>query len=182
MEASNNIAYNATDKLLKQAQKMQAIISYDPNVRESLWGNLNLARDVILATVGKVDILKVNEVEARLITNEENIEKAAQKLWRPNLDALFITLGPDGCYYKVGEKEGHVPTIDLTPVDTTGAGDAFNAGYIFALHEKGKRFSEMSEKELLFSLKRATTIASLTTTKKGAISAFPTKKVLQKYL
>jgi len=179
---TNNTAYNATDKLLRQAKKMGAIISYDPNVRESLWGNLNLARDVILATIGKVDILKVNEIEARLITNEETIEGAAKKLWRPNLDALFITLGAEGCYYKVGPHEGHVPTIPLAPVDTTGAGDAFNAGYIYAMWEARKKFAQMSEKELLFALKRATTIASLTTTKKGAISAFPTKKVLQSYL
>ncbi len=174
----NNTAYNATDKLLRQAKKMGAIISYDPNVRESLWGNLNLARDVILATIKKVNILKVNEVEAHLITNDPTIEGAAKKLWRDNLDALFITLGAEGCYYKVGPHEGHIPAIDVKTIDTTGAGDAFNAGYIYAIYEAQKPLSKFSEKELSVALKRATTIASLTTMKKGAISAFPTKTQL----
>lgn len=179
---TNNTAYNATDKLISQAKKMGTIISYDPNVRESLWGNLNLARDVILATIKKVNILKVNEVEARLITKEENIETAAQKLWRPNLDALFITLGQDGCYYKTARFQGRIPTIDVNVIDTTGAGDAFNAGYIYAVYEMGKSLGDFSEKELNFALKRATVIASLSTTKKGAISAFPTKAVIKKFL
>lgn len=179
---TNNTTYNATDKLIAQAKKMNSIISYDPNVRESLWGNLNLARDVILATIKKVNILKVNEVEARLITKEESIEKAAEKLWRPNLDALFITIGQEGCYYKTTKFSGRIPTIDVKVIDTTGAGDAFNAGYIYAMHEMGKPIREFSEKELHFALKRATVIASLSTTKKGAISAFPTKSIMQQYL
>lgn len=179
---TNNNAYNATDKLISQAKKMGAIISYDPNVRESLWVNLNLARDVILATIKKVNVLKVNEVEARLITKEESIEEAAKKLWRPNLDALFITLGPGGCYYKTSKYEGNIPTIDVAVVDTTGAGDAFNAGYLYAIYEAGKPLSHFSEKELIYALKRATVIASLSTTKKGAISAFPTKNVINTYL
>lgn len=179
---TNNTAYNATDKLLVQAKNQGTIISYDPNVRESLWGNLNLARDVILATVTKVHVLKVNEVEARLITKEDDITTAAKKLWRPNLDALFITLGQEGCYYKTAQFEGNIPTIDVKVIDTTGAGDAFNAGYLYAVHEAGKPLSAFSEKELQHALKRATVIASLSTTKKGAISAFPDKATIQSYL
>ncbi len=179
---TNNNSYNATDKLIGQAKKMGAIISYDPNVRESLWVNLNLARDVILATIKKVNVLKVNEVEARLITKEENIQEAAKKLWRDNLDALFITLGQEGCYYKTSQYKGHIPTIEVPVIDTTGAGDAFNAGYLYAMYEAGKPLSQFTEKELHFALKRATVIASLSTTKKGAIAAFPTKAIISNYL
>ena len=179
---TNNAAYNATDKLITQARKQGAIISYDPNVRESLWGNLNLARDVILATVKKVDILKVNEVEAKLITNEDNMEKAVGMLWRDNLDALFITIGEKGVFYKTKKKQGQIPTIPVSVVDTTGAGDAFNAGYLYAMYELQKPLSQFGDNELTFALKRATAIASLTTTKKGAISAFPTQQQLKKVL
>lgn len=179
---TNNAAYNATDKLITQARKQGAIISYDPNVRESLWGNLNLARDVILATVKKVDILKVNEIEAKLITNQDDMTKAIQMLWRDNLDALFITIGEQGVYYKTRTKEGRIPTIPVSVVDTTGAGDAFNSGYLYAMYELKKPLSKFNGHELTFALKRATAIASLTTTKKGAISAFPTQAQLKKIL
>lgn len=176
---TNNAAYNATDKLITQARKQGAIISYDPNVRESLWGNLNLARDVILATVKKVDILKVNEVEAKLITNQDDMQKAVQMLWRDNLDALFITIGEKGVFYKTKKQEGQVPTIPVNVIDTTGAGDAFNSGYLYAMYELKKPLSEFTDQELTYALKRATAIAALTTTKKGAISAFPTKEELK---
>lgn len=175
-------SYKATEKLLDQAKKIGAIISYDPNVRESLWGDLTKARDIILATRGKVNILKVNEVEAQLLTGETDIQKAGKKLYTPTLDALFITLGEKGCYYKTARFEGFVPTISVKPIDTTGAGDAFNAGFLFALYEQQKHMSEFSEKELLFTLKRANIIGSLTTTKKGAISAFPRQAIIREHL
>ncbi|HET9946597.1 MAG TPA: carbohydrate kinase [Patescibacteria group bacterium] len=179
---TNNTAYNATDKLIKQAKEQKTIISYDPNIRESLWGNLNLARDVILATAKKVNILKVNEEEALLLANTTSLEEAGKKLFIPSLDALFITMGPRGCFYKTASFENYIPTIKLTPIDTTGAGDAFNAGYISLLFDAQKRIPEMSQAELEAGLKRSNVIASLTTTKKGAISAFPTQKQLKEAL
>lgn len=174
-------ANQTTEKLLREAKQQRSIISYDPNVRESLWGDLHRARLVIMDTAKLVHHLKVNEVEAELLTGEKEIKKAAQKLFQPNLDLLVITLGKDGCYYKTKHGEGAVATIDVTPVDTTGAGDAFNAGLIYGLYQLQKRVSELSQQELETILKRAVIIGSLTTTKKGAVSAFPTKEDIEQY-
>lgn len=166
-------ANKATMKLLKQAHKQGAIVSYDPNIREFLWGDLVRARAVILDTAKQVDILKVNETEAALLSGEMDIEKAAEKLFSNNLHALFITLGPDGCFYKTPSFSGKVATIPVEVVDTTGAGDAFNAGYIYGLCEAKKPVSDLSRDELETILKRAVVVGALTTTKKGAISALP---------
>ncbi len=102
-------------------------------------------------------------------------------MFTKNLDCLLITLGQRGCYYKTKSTSGFVTTIPLQAVDTTGAGDAFNAGYISALYTLNKLFSDMSKTELQKALYRANIIGSLTTLKKGAITAFPDKKALQKY-
>lgn len=178
-----DMAKKTTDNLLKQAKKQKIIISYDPNIRESLWKNVLLAREVILETAKHVDILKVNEEEALLLTGTKNIEAASKKLFSKNLDALFITLGSKGCYYKTKNFEGLVSSgLSINAIDTTGAGDAFNAGYIYARLREGKKFSDMDQQTLEKQLKQANIIAALTTTKKGAITAFPTQKELQKHL
>lgn len=179
---TNSTTHSTTDKLMQQARKQGSILSYDPNIRESLWGNLRHARDIILSTAKYVDVLKVNETEALLLSGENTIEKAIQTLYTPNLDALLITLGKDGCFYKTRHLEGKSNSYDVKPVDTTGAGDAFNAGFIEALFRRKKKFSDMTGSELQECFSRATTIASLTTTKKGAITAFPSQAAIKKAL
>lgn len=180
---TNETANKATHKLIDQARAMAAIISYDPNIRESLWRDLEKAKEIILDTAKKVDILKLNEDEARLLSGKDDISAAGNTLFTDNLEAIFITLGGKGCYYKTRQYEGFVSVpITVKVVDTTGAGDAFNAGYIFAIYESGKRISQMTDTELKTTLKRANIIAALTTTKKGAITAFPEKSDLKKYI
>ncbi len=180
---TNETASRATNKLIDQAQRMGAIISYDPNIRESLWGDLGKAKKIILETAKKVHVLKINEDEARLLSGTDDISQAGRRLFTDNLDALFITLGAQGCYYKTKNSEGRIPVpIKVKVIDTTGAGDAFNAGYISAIYETGKRISEMTDSEIRTALKRASIIAALTTTKRGAIAAFPRKKDLERFL
>ncbi|MFH0943111.1 MAG: carbohydrate kinase [Candidatus Beckwithbacteria bacterium] len=173
-------ASQATDKLISQAIKAKAILSYDPNIRKFLWGDLKRAKLVVLDTAKKVNILKVNEEEAELLSGFKNFQQAAQKLYRDNLDILIITLASKGCYYKNKNYEGLVPTIKVKVVDTTGAGDAFNAGFISGLYEARKKASELSKDELEKILRRAVIIGTLTTTKKGAVTAFPSKAGIAK--
>lgn len=171
----------ATEKLLRQARKMKAVISYDPNLRESLWENLETAKNVMLATAKKVDVFKISEEEAYFLAGRGRIQDLADELYTKNLDILFITLGPQGVYYKTAKYSGFIPTIKVKVVDTTGAGDAFNAGHLSALFESEKHYSQMSKDELGKKIMRANVIAALTTTKKGAISGFPTKSEIASY-
>jgi fructokinase len=175
-------ANRTTEKLIRDAKRQQAILSYDPNIRESLWGDLHRARLVVLDTAKRVNVLKLNEVEAMLLSEESDIPKAANKLYSDNLDILIITNGEHGCFYKTAKFAGAIPTIKVNVVDTTGAGDAFNAGFIYGLYEAHKRASEFSKADLEQILRRAAVIGSLTTTKKGAVTAFPGKKDIEEYL
>jgi fructokinase len=47
-----------------------------------------------------------------------------------NKKAIIITLGADGCYYYAENNHGHIPTRQISVIDTTGAGDGFCAGFI----------------------------------------------------
>jgi fructokinase len=179
---TNENAHQATLKLIKLAREKGAIISYDPNIRESLWSSLDDAKKIILETAKLVDILRLNLGEALTLSGKETVEEAAEVLLTENLDAVFVTNSADGCYYKTKTSKGHIPTIEVHAVDTTGAGDAFNAGYNDARIKTEKPFSSMSKEEIESHLKRATAIASLTTTKKGAITAFPSEEEILKVL
>jgi fructokinase len=175
-------ANRTTEKLIEEAKSQHAIISYDPNVRGALWGDLERAREVILQTSRKVNVLKVNEAEAKLLTGESNIRTAASKLYSDHLDIVIVTHGECGCYYKTAEYEAAIPTIKVHAVDTTGAGDAFNAGLLYGLYREQKRASELPKSVLELIIQRAAVIGSLTTTRKGAITAFPGKAEIERHL
>ena len=175
-------ASKATDKLITKANKQKAILSYDPNIRQFLWGDLARARLVVLDTAKKVNILKVNEEEAELLSGEKNPARAAKKLYRDNLDLVVITLAARGCYYQTKKFSNKIATIKVKVVDTTGAGDAFNAGLLEGIYRSAKPISSLSKEELETVLRRAVIIGSLTTTKKGAVSAFPTNEELRVHL
>lgn len=178
---TNAMCRKATDKLLRQARKIGAIVSYDPNLRESLWGDLEEAKKIMLETSKKVDVFKISQEEAYFLAGRGRIQDLAEELFSKNLDILFVTLGSQGVYYKTAQHAGFVSTIKVKVIDTTGAGDAFNAGQLSAVYQSGKRFSQMTKEELESNIKRANIIAALTTTKKGATSAFPTKGEIAKF-
>lgn len=172
----------ATQKLIRQAEELGATISYDPNFRPSLWDDPNDAKEIILETAKHAHVMKVNEEEAKLLTGKSNEIEAAKILFKDNLEALFITLGERGCYYKTPHFDGHVRAPKVRAVDTTGAGDAFNAGFLFGLSESKKRVKDLSQEELEMILKKAVVIAALVATKKGAITAFPTELKIKQML
>jgi sugar/nucleoside kinase (ribokinase family) len=70
--------------------------------------------------------------EAQAITGEAEPGRAARRLRELGASEVAVTLGPDGCYVSSEQFEGHVPGIPVQTVDSTGAGDAFAAGLLYA--------------------------------------------------
>ena len=81
----------------------------------------------------------------------------------------FITLGEKGLYYFNGKEEIYMEANQVKAIDTTGAGDAFNGGFSFALL-KGKKIKDC--------LEFANKVAGLSTTKLGAGDSMPNLKEL----
>jgi sugar/nucleoside kinase (ribokinase family) len=110
--------------LLARAHTFGATTSLDPGFDPTeKWG-----ADLIDALT-EVDVFLPNEVELEGITGERNPSEALQAL--ENGRTLTVAkLGGDGCMtLKNGRIEG-VPPFRVSPVDTTGAGDSFNAGFL----------------------------------------------------
>ena len=121
-----------------------------------------------------VDYFTPNETEAEFYTgikiNDENDAKEnAKKLINMGIKKVIITLGEKGLFYSDGEEEIYMKANPVKTIDTTGAGDAFNGGFSYALL-KGKKIKEC--------LEIANKVAGLSTTKLGAGDGMPFLKDL----
>lgn len=100
--------------------------SWDFGWNEPLSNDRGLA-DLIDA----LDFVFVNEHEARLYTGEPTIE-ASLTHWRQRTAITIIKIGKEGAVWVTPGREIHVAAPRVKVVDTTGAGDAFNAGFLVA--------------------------------------------------
>ena len=119
-----------------------------------------------------IDYFTPNETEAEFYTgikihDENDASKSAKKLINMGIKNVIITLGEKGLLYSDGKEEIYIKATQDKAIDTTGAGDAFNGGFSFALL-KGKKIKEC--------LEIANKIAGLSTTKLGAGDSMPTFK------
>ncbi|HXK58608.1 MAG TPA: ribokinase [Acidobacteriota bacterium] len=124
-----------------------------------------------------VDIITPNETEAEILTgirpdSQEQLRKAAEELLRRGVNTVVITMGGKGSFLVSGEETGMVPTVPIRPVDTTAAGDAFNAALAIALAE-GRGLRE--------SISFANRAGALTATRLGAQPSLPTRAELDAF-
>ncbi|KAK8556144.1 hypothetical protein V6N13_070213 [Hibiscus sabdariffa] len=161
-------------KAMEVAKEAGALLSYDPNLRLPLWPSAEEARKQILSIWDKADIVKVSDVELEFLTGSDKVDdETAMKLWRPNFTLLLVTLGEKGSRYYTKKFHGTVDAFHVNTVDTTGTGDSFvGALPCKIVHDPSILEDESKLREVL---RFASACGAITTTKKGAIPALPTK-------
>ena len=93
----------ASQYAIQCAKEAGALISFDPNLREPLWENLEDARKVIEYGMECCDILKISDNELTFMTGEKDYDKGAVLLQQKyQIPLVCVTLGKDGsrAYYK----------------------------------------------------------------------------------
>mgnify|MGYP001599703329 CR=1 FL=1 len=96
------------------------------------------SRDRLLKTLAEVDIVTINEGEARALSGEINLIKAAKTILSIGPKTLIVKRGEYGALMFNGKKIFSVPAYPLENVfDPTGAGDSFAGGFMGYLAEKG---------------------------------------------
>ncbi len=136
------------------------------------------ARPLPVDILSSVDILIPNESEATTLTNMpvrdiDEAEAAGKKLQTCGLRNVIITLGKQGALLINSKKVEHFPAFDVTPVDTTAAGDAFVAAFAVALAE-GKAMDQ--------AITWGNAAGALVITKIGAQPSLPTRRELENLL
>jgi sugar/nucleoside kinase (ribokinase family) len=91
-------------------------------------------REELYAILPLVDVFLPNEAEACALAGTDSVGKAGRELQRRSGGWVVVKLGADGCV-AFGPQGGRFssPAPVIEPMDTTGAGDAFNAGLVTAL-------------------------------------------------
>ncbi len=92
--------------------------------------------------------LKLNLKEALSVTDESTYAAAAQRLLDMGVAHVYITLGAEGVYCRTAAEEWLYPALPGNVVNTTGAGDAFLAGVVYA-HTKGISFPQTAQYGLM---------------------------------
>lgn len=147
--------------LLRWAKEMKKITVLNPAP----------APDTIPIEVLKgLDYITPNETELEKLTDistdtQAGIEKAARKLLGFGVKNVLVTIGAQGAFLCNQDNAKIFPTIQVQPVDTTAAGDTFNAGFVVAM-SKGKTLEE--------AIAFANVAASISTTRPGAQPSIPT--------
>lgn len=116
---------SAAHRALGLARQHRLAISLDPGL--SLCQS---APDVIYSLLPCLDLLVPTMAEAQALTGHASPEDCAQALLAQRVGAVAIKLGKDGCLLAAGEEMFRMPAFSVEARDTTGAGDAFNAGLI----------------------------------------------------
>jgi ribokinase len=136
------------------------------------------AKDLDPAILKAVDIITPNESEAGLLlgwqpqTPEEGL-RAAKELRARGVAAAVVKLGGKGLAVAGEGIEKILPAFKVTPIDTVAAGDSFNGGLAHAL-EQGQGIE--------MALRYAAACGALSTTKKGASAAAPTRDEVEAFL
>ena len=113
--------------LFRQARAAGAITSLDTN-----WDPDGRWASGIDAVLAETDVFMPNRVEAELITRTDAVDRALSLL-AGQVPIVALKCGADGALVARGVERVSVQPPQVTPVDTTGAGDSFDAGFIAAL-------------------------------------------------
>ena len=176
-------ARDTTLYAVKRARKKGSIISYDPNYRASLWPDEKTARQQMRSLIPYVDLMKISDEETELLTDEKEVEKAAEILYRQGVKIVAVTLGHKGAYIYGKDGGCVVPGFEATQIgDTNGAGDSFWGGFLYQIIGSGKRLEELTKDDLVKFARFGNAVASLCVEKKGAIPAMPTLEQVRERL
>ena len=103
-------------------------VSFDPG---SLYAQKGLA--AIEPIIQNSFVMMPNTLELQLLTGETGIPEGAQKLIEMGVEIVAVKMGDKGCYVSNGEEKMTLQPYKVPVVDTTGAGDAFDAGFLYGL-------------------------------------------------
>ena len=118
-----------------------------------------------------IDVLTPNQVEAKVLSGRSpdaiiEPEQLARELIRSGVKQVVMTLGERGALIVTSSSSTHVPAAPMSAVDTTGAGDAFNAGLATAL---------ASGASLEAAVQLAVATGGLAVTREGVIPSLPSR-------
>ncbi|NBK97645.1 MAG: carbohydrate kinase [Erysipelotrichia bacterium] len=170
-------------KLIDMAIKQNVFVSFDPNLRMSLWEDECQLKETVRAFLPYADIIKISDEELEFITGKQKVEEALPMIFANRCQYFIYTKGKDGVelYTRDGKRiDSKGYSVDV--VDTTGAGDSFIGAFIYCLlKDHVDHLEEVSEEVLKKYLDFSNLYAAHTTSKEGALSAMATMEEIESF-
>ena len=166
----------ATRHAIQVAKENGLIVTFDPNLREPLWKNLDDAKAEIEYGMSQCDVLKISDNEVEFMTGTNDYTAGVAKIReRFDIPLILVTMGKEGsrAYYD-GRIVEAAPFLQENTIETTGAGDTFCASILNYVLEHG--LENLTDEQLLEMITFANAGASLITTRKGALRVMPEKQ------
>jgi len=172
---------NTYSRYFFDALTHDTFISFDPNYRGDLWKN-NTEAFIKKCTsfIEKSHLCKFSAEEAQLISGKEDLNEACDFLHGLGAKIITVTLGGEGTLLSTPNSKEVITSIKVTPVDTTGAGDAFIGCLLYQIAQLEDLNQIFDNTSLLAEMvKVANKAGAITTTNYGAIESLPFLTQLQ---
>ncbi len=165
------IPYDAVRLAIRKARELGKIVVLDPAPAPE-----DGIEDEVLRGI---NYLTPNVIELKMLTDMptdtmEQIDAAAAVLLRRGVESVVVTMGDKGVYLKSAEQVRTYPAFSVLPVDTTAAGDTFNAAMAVSLAKTEAFTDEVIE--------FANAAAALSTTRQGAQASVPSREETETFI
>lgn len=166
-------------RAIELAEQYDVKIILDINWRPVFWPNPDEAKARIRKILKKVDFVKLSEEEAEWLFDTTDAGAITYRL--DSVEGVLVTAGEKGCAYCISENEGKIPAFTVDVEDTTGAGDAFLAGFVRQLCKQGiKNLADPKIAQTIVTY--ASAVGAMTAMKPGAIRSQPTAAEVEAFL
>ncbi|HEX7370110.1 MAG TPA: carbohydrate kinase [Rhodanobacteraceae bacterium] len=165
---------------MERAREAGALVSFDMNLRPSLWPRFDDPASTIWRALALADIVKLSAEELAFLAGSSDGEGAAlARLWQTNAKLVIVTDGERGLRWFRPGAHGEYASFAVNAVDTTGAGDAFMGGCLYQLARANIKSDSLAawaadHTQLHATLRFASACGALATTRAGSFAAMPT--------
>lgn len=171
-QAISTSACDAVFHAIRHARANGVTVSYDTNLRLSLWP-LDRARAVIHAATALADILLPGLDDAKALTGREQPDAICDVYLAHGPKLVALTLGAEGALIATPERRERIAPRKVDAIDATGAGDAFDGAFLAEWLRTGDPFRAGAY---------ANAAAALSTRGKGAVGPLPRRAEVEAFL
>ena len=148
------------------------VVMLDPNIRPGFIRNEATYRARLDAMLSRADIVKVSDEDLHWLMGAGDVTELAQALRERGPTVVIVTEGAQGARAFYAGGVAHAAANRVEVVDTVGAGDTFNAGFLAALDEAGllsrSALPDLTEDALRAALALGAQVAAVTVSRAGA--------------
>jgi len=162
----------STYEALMAREANSRVISFDPNIRSGFVQDEDAYRQRMNRMLKLADIIKVSDEDLEWLMPGISFEEASKQMIADGAAIVLMTKGSEGVDAVTRSGTVTVAAEKATVVDTVGAGDSFNGGFLAGLRQKNalekSSLENIGAASLTFALELAVKVAAVTVSRAGA--------------